>query len=71
MITLDNLQFERTNWNNLTITFLGNNSDDQLVIRDFFVSKNSRKLNLTFADGTKYSYDSEENPLTDVYMEMK
>lgn len=71
MITLEKLQFERTNWNNLTITFAATDGNDRIVIRDFFVSENSRKLNVIFADGTKYAYDSEDNPLANVFMEMK
>ena len=55
----------RTNWNDLTITFDG--TDDRLVIQGYFSSENNRNFNVTFADGTRYAYDSEENPLKQVH----
>ncbi|MCM1105390.1 MAG: hypothetical protein NC355_00465 [Blautia sp.] len=70
-VTADQLAFERTNWNNLTITLAGTDGRDQIVIWDFFVNENCRAWNITFADGTEFAYDSEENPLVSVYLEKK
>lgn len=70
-VMLEQLEFERTNWNNLTISLTGTEGKDQIVIRDFFVSENSRRFHVYFADGTRFTYDSEENPLVSAYLELK
>lgn len=55
----------RTNWNDLTITFEG--IEDKLIIQNYFTSEENRNFNVNFADGTRYAYDSEENPLKQVH----
>lgn len=55
----------RTNWNDLTITFDG--IEDKLIIQNYFTSEENRNFNVNFADGTRYAYDSEENPLKQVH----
>ena len=62
-ITPENLEFHRTDWNNLTIILDGTEEQDQLVLRDFFVSEDSCKYHVNFADGIHYNFDNEENPL--------
>ena len=62
-ITQENLLLDRTDWNNLTITLDAAEAQDQLVLRDFFVSEDSCKYQLVFADGQHYDFDGEENPL--------
>lgn len=59
------MRCERTNWNDLTITFEG--VDDKLIIQGYFSSEDNRKFGVRFADGTKYDYDDEKNPLKIVY----
>lgn len=55
----------RTNWNDLTITFEG--IEDKLIIQGYFTFEDNRNFNVNFADGTRYAYDSEENPLKQVH----
>lgn len=56
----------RTNWNDLTITFEG--IEDKLVIQGYFNTEENRSFSVNFADGTRYAYDSEENPLKQVHL---
>ena len=64
-LTADKLTVYRTDWNNLTVAF--ENSDDKLVIKDYFTNENSRNFNVNFADGTKFAYDDSENPIKQVH----
>lgn len=64
-ITSEAMTAYRTNWNDLTITFEG--LEDKLIIQSYFTSEENRNFNVNFADGTRYAYDSEENPLKQVH----
>ena len=64
-ITSEAMTAYRTNWNDLTITFEG--LEDKLIIQSYFTSEENRNFNVNFADGTRYGYDSEENPLKQVH----
>lgn len=64
-LSADMMTVYRTNWNDLTITFEG--IEDKLIIQNYFTSEENRNFNVNFADGTKYTYDSEENPLKQVH----
>lgn len=56
---------ERTNWNDLTITF--KDTDDRLIIRGYFTSKSNRMFDIIFADGVRYGFDDMENPVRQEY----
>lgn len=60
-MTEDTLITTRTDWNNLTITFEG--LDDELVIVNYFVSKENQNYNVVFESGKRYAFDEEENPI--------
>lgn len=62
----ENMTAYRTNWNDLTITF--EDVEDKLVIQGYFSSEGNRNFNVNFADGTKYVYDSDDNPLKQVHL---
>ena len=64
-ISADMITVYRTNWNDLTITFEG--IEDKLIIQGYFTFEDNRNFNVNFADGTRYAYDSEENPLKQVH----
>lgn len=64
-LSADMMTVYRTNWNDLTITFEG--VEDKLIIQNYFTSEENRNFNVNFADGTKYAYDSAENPLKQVH----
>lgn len=64
-ITAEKLTAYRTDWNNLTVKFA--DSDDSLVIKDYFTSENSRNFNVDFEDGTEFAYDDARNPIKDVH----
>ena len=64
-LSADTMSVYRTNWNDLTITFDG--IEDKLIIQNYFTSEENRNFNVNFADGTRYAYDSEENPLKQVH----
>lgn len=64
-LTADKLTAYRTDWNNLTVAF--ENSNDKLVIRDYFTNENNRNFNVNFANGTKFAYDDAENPIKHVH----
>lgn len=64
-LTADKLTAYRTDWNNLTVVF--ENSDDKLVIKDYFANENSRNFNVNFADGTKFAFDDAGNPIKQVH----
>lgn len=61
----DKLTAYRTNWNDLTITF--EDTEDKLVIQGYFTSEESRKFNVSFADGTRYACDDADNPIHQVH----
>ena len=60
----DNLTAYRTNWNDLTITFAG--IADSLIIQGYFVSDDSRRFDVHFADGSTFSYTDINNPVNQV-----
>lgn len=64
-LSADKLTAYRTNWNDLTLTF--KDTDDKIVISGYFTSEGSRKFNLHFANGTKFAYDDEDNPMKQVH----
>lgn len=64
-IDVEQLQFERTNWENLTIII--KETEDRIVIQGFFMSEDSRRFNVHFADGKEYTHDDENNPLVIAY----
>ncbi len=64
-INEDMLTAFRTDWNDLTIHF--KDLEDQLVIKNYFVSEDNRAYNIIFADGTKYLYDDSDNPIKQVH----
>lgn len=64
-LSADTMSVYRTNWNDLTITFDG--IEDKLIIQGYFTFEDNRNFNVNFADGTRYAYDSEENPLKQVH----
>lgn len=64
-LSADMMTVYRTNWNDLTITFEG--IEDKLIIQNYFTSEENRNFNVNFADRTKYTYDSEENPLKQIH----
>ena len=61
----DKLTAYRTNWNDLTITF--EDTEDKLVIQGYFTSEESRKFNVSFADGTRYACGDAGNPIHQVH----
>lgn len=61
----DQLTAYRTNWNDLTITFA--DTEDRLVIQGYFTSEESRKFNVSFADGTRYACEDADNPIHQVH----
>lgn len=61
----DQLTAYRTNWNDLTITFA--DTEDKLVIQGYFTSEESRKFNVSFADGTRYACEDADNPIHQVH----
>lgn len=64
-LSADNMTAYRTNWNDLTITFAG--VEDKLIIQGYFNSDDNRKFAVNYTDGTKYAYDSDDNPLKQVH----
>lgn len=64
-ITADSIQSYRTDWNDLTIKIVG--AKDCLIIRDYFVAENNRKMNVRFADGSTYNFADEKNPIRKVH----
>lgn len=63
---VDALTAYRTNWNDLTITFAGN--EDKLIIQGYFNTDVNRRFNVRLADGTYYSYDDADNPINHVHV---
>lgn len=63
--TVSQVKAYRTNWNDLTITFAG--SEDQLVIKDFFVSSAHRNFNIVFNNGSPIHANASNSPLRTLY----
>lgn len=61
----EHLTAYRTNWNDLTITFA--DTEDKLVIQGYFTSEESRKFNVSFADGTRYACEDADNPIHQIH----
>lgn len=60
------LQVSRQDWNDLMVTFA--DTEDTIILRGYFVSEDNRRFCLVFADGSRFEWDSAENPLQQFFM---
>ncbi len=55
----------KTNGNDLTIVI--GEEGDKIIIQEYFSSADNRRFDVVFSDGSRYAYDSLENPINQVF----
>ena len=61
----DRIKAYRDNWNDLKLTF--ENSEDELIIKNYCINEDARDFELIFADGTIVNATDKDSPLRTIY----
>ncbi|MBQ8949533.1 MAG: hypothetical protein IJ065_00005, partial [Eubacterium sp.] len=67
-IDKDSITAERSENNDLKLVF--GDTDDRLILTGYFADEERRKYDVSFANGERFGFEDEENPISVAYEDM-